>query len=330
MLAPLLTRFAKASMPLPGGDVIGARRLDTHFEGMEKLGAKMELVDGRLVGTLQQAKGTDVFLDEPSVTGTENLILLSVMAKGKTVLYNVACEPHVVGLCNMLNSMGAIISGVGSNRLEITGVTSLRGTTHRIGADFMEVGSFICLGALTGNKITIDDVNIDDFRYILKSFDKIGIKVECKGKSFIVDGTANLLKVKTDISGRTATIYSQPWPAFPTDLMSVAIVAATQAEGTLIFFEKMYEGRMFFADTLIAMGAKIVLCDPHRIVVNGPSQLIGAHVSSPDIRAGMALLIAALVAKGDTEIQNIHQIERGYHNIEKKLQALGADIVKCG
>ncbi|MDR2337846.1 MAG: UDP-N-acetylglucosamine 1-carboxyvinyltransferase [Deltaproteobacteria bacterium] len=327
LLGSLLSRFSKVKLPLPGGDIIGARRLDTHFEGITLLGANLKfstIIDGDITELI----GTDIFLDEPSVTGTENLLLLSVKAKGKTVIYNAACEPHVVGLCKMLNSMGAKISGLGSNRLEIEGVNSLHGTTHTIGVDFMEVGSFICLGAIGSNNITIKNVNLDDFKFILKTFSKIGINVEYQNNSFIIDGSANPLKIKTDISGQVATIYSQPWPAFPSDLMSVAIVAATQAQGTLIFFEKMYESRMFFTDKLIAMGATIILCDPHRVVVNGPCKLKGGYISSPDIRAGMALLIAALVAKEETEIADIYQIERGYYQIDKKLRALGADITK--
>lgn len=326
LLGPMLARFQKATIPRPGGDVIGARRIDTHWEGIIALGGRLEL-DGQINGTAPKLKGTDIFMDEPSVTGTENLVMMAVLCPGTTVIHNAACEPHVVGICNQLNAMGAKISGIGSNRLEIHGVTSLHGATHEISPDFMEVGGYLCLAAMTKGKIKVEDAGVKDFRFILRSLARIGICPKIEGDTFICDGTQESV-VQTDISGRTPTIYSGPWPAFPTDLMSVAIVAATQSVGTVIFFEKMFEGRMFFTDKLLSMAATIILCDPHRVVVSGPSKLRGVRMSSPDIRAGMALVMAALAAEGTSEIDNIFQIERGYYQIDKKLQSLGASIRK--
>lgn len=324
MLAPLLIRFGKVELALPGGDVIGARRIDTHWEGIEALGGKLHL-EKVITGTLKKALGAEFFLDEPSVTATENLILMAVKAEGQTILFNAASEPHVVGLCRLLNAMGAKISGIGSNKLVIDGVSELGGAVHTIGPDFMEVGSFLCLGAIGGGKIRVQNVNTDDMRYPLKVLAKLGIETTAGPDWLEIDGTKPL-SMKKDIGGRVGSIYSGPWPAYPTDLMSVAIVAATQSRGTIIFFEKMFEGRMFFTDNLMRMGANIVLCDPHRIVVTGASQLYAMHMSSPDVRAGMSLLMAALVAKGTSEINNIYQIERGYNNIDKKLEGLGAKI----
>lgn len=326
LLGPMLARFGKVELSLPGGDVIGARRIDTHWEGIEALGGKLKLSNG-IVGTAERIVGTDIFLDEPSVTATENLLLMAAMCEGTAVLHNAACEPHVVGICRLLNSMGAKITGIGSNRLTIEGVKKLKGTTHTIGPDFMEVGSFLCLGAIAKGKITIKDVVIEDLRFVLKTLAKLGIEPAVEGNSLIIDGTKPI-KMKRDIGGRISTIYSGPWPAYPTDLMSVAIVAATQAQGTAIFFEKMFEGRMFFTDKLMQMGANIVLCDPHRIVVNGHAQLFASRLSSPDVRAGMALIMAALVAEGESVIENIYQVERGYFKIEEKLKKLGASIVR--
>lgn len=326
LLGPLLSRLGKIELPLPGGDVIGARRIDTHWEGAVALGATLQLQQG-ILGEAKSLIGTDLFLDEPSVTATENLLLLSVRAQGTTVIHNAAAEPHVVGLSNLLNSMGANISGIGSNRLVIQGVECLHGTRHRIGSDFMEVASFICLGGATEGALTIKDVDPEQYRFIFKTLRRLGLHPEIREGSFhIADNHPG--EMQRDISGRVGTIYSGPWPAFPTDLMSVAIVAATQAKGMIIFFEKMFEGRMFFTDKLMAMGAGIVLCDPHRIVVTGPSQLYPAQMSSPDVRAGMALLMAGLVANGKSEINNIYQIERGYHQIDKKLESLGAAITR--
>jgi UDP-N-acetylglucosamine 1-carboxyvinyltransferase len=324
MLAPLLIRFGKVELALPGGDVIGARRIDTHWEGIEALGGQLSL-EKVIVGTLKKAVGTEFFLDEPSVTATENLLLMAVRAEGQTILFNAASEPHVVGLCNLLNGMGAKISGIGTNKIIIDGVSELHGVVHTIGPDFMEVGSFLCLGAIGGGKVRVEKVNTDDMRYPLKVLAKLGLNTTSGPDWIEIDGTKEL-KMSKDIGGRVGSVYSGPWPAYPTDLMSVAIVAATQSKGTVIFFEKMFEGRMFFTDNLMRMGANIVLCDPHRIVVTGASQLFSMHMSSPDVRAGMALVMAALVAKGTSEINNIYQIERGYNNIDKKLEALGAKI----
>jgi len=324
LLGPMLARFGRVELPLPGGDVIGARRIDTHWDGIIALGGKMQMKEG-IKGEISKPVGTEFFLDEPSVTATENLLSLASVASGTTVLMNAASEPHVVGVCNFLNTLGAKISGIGSNRVTISGVSQLGGGTYRIGADFMEVGSFLCLGAMCGGKIEVKDVNVEDFRFINKVFHKLGIHVESGKDSLSVDGSRPMV-MTNDVSGRVTTTYSGPWPAFPTDLMSVAIVAATQSRGTMLFFEKMFEGRMFFTDKLIAMGAQIILCDPHRVVVNGPSKLYGSRLTSPDIRAGMALLMAALSAQGKSEIDNIQQIERGYCNIDKKLLSLGAAL----
>lgn len=342
LIGPLLARVGRAAIPLPGGDVIGARRIDTHVDGLRALGASIHFDDG-LHAAAKKLVGADIYLDEPSVTATENLLIASVLADGTTTLYNAASEPHVVGLCRLLSAMGAKIDGIGTNRLTVHGVSKLSGCEHTIGPDFMETGSFLCLAAASKSKLTIKDVIADDLRFPLRVFQRLGISAELSASDsspqsssassssssdlcdLIVDGTQPM-KMATDMTGRTATIYSGPWPAFPTDLMSVAITAATQTEGTMIFFEKMFEGRMFFTDKLISMGANIVLCDPHRAVVNGPSPLIGAHMSSPDVRAGMALLIAATVAKGRSTIENVYQIDRGYHAIDKKLEALGAKI----
>lgn len=329
LLGPLLARFGKVELPLPGGDVIGARRIDTHWHGIEALGARLKL-KSTITGSLEDGKnlkGCEIFLDEPSVTATENLLLLASRAEGTTILHNAACEPHVVGLCHLLIAMGVNILGVGTNRITIKGSTSIKGARHRIGPDFMEVGSFLCLGAIGGGRIEIKDVHIDDLRFPLKVLARIGIEPEIHSDSLIIDG-AKPLKMTKDIGGRIGTIYSGPWPAYPTDLMSVAIVAATQSVGTIIFFEKMFEGRMFFTDKLMGMGANIVLCDPHRIVVTGPSTLYATNMSSPDVRAGMALLMAACIAQGTSEINNIFQIERGYQDIDKKLISLGAAIKK--
>jgi len=324
LLGPLLSRLANIELPLPGGDVIGARRIDTHWEGAIALGASLTLGNS-ITGTADKLKGCDIFLDEPSVTATENLLLMSARTPGTTILHNAACEPHVVGICNLLNQMGADISGIGSNRLTIKGVEKLKGADHTIGADFMEVGSFMCLAAATKSNITIQDVKLEDYRFILKTLNRLGISTTFENNSFKVHGEKDG-EIKRDIGGRVANIYSGPWPAYPTDLMSVSIVAATQATGTIIFFEKMFEGRMFFTDKLMAMGANIVLCDPHRIVVSGPSPLYAANMSSPDVRAGMALLMACLIAKGTSEVNSIYQIERGYYQIDQKLEQLGAAI----
>ncbi len=326
LLGPMLARFGKVKLALPGGDFIGARRIDTHWEGIEALGGKLDL-EGGISGTVKEIRVADIYLDEPSVTGTENLLLMAATCKGTTVMHNAASEPHVVGLCNLLNSMGAKISGIGSNRLVIDGVKKLKGATHEIGPDFMEVGSFLCLGAIAGGKVTIKNAKPEDLGFVLKTLSRIGINPVLNGNNLTIDGTKPLA-MKKDIGGRIGTIYSGPWPAYPTDLMSVAIVAATQSAGTMIFFEKMFEGRMFFTDKLMQMGANIVLCDPHRVVVNGKAPLYAARLNSPDVRAGMSLIMAALIAQGTSTIDNIYQVERGYFNIDSKLKALGARIIR--
>jgi UDP-N-acetylglucosamine 1-carboxyvinyltransferase len=328
LLGPTLARLGKIRLALPGGDVIGARRIDTHIEGLSALGAKFTF-DRGINASLGNRILTDLFLDEPSVTATENIVLLAVLTKGQTIIHNAACEPHVIGLCKLLVKMGAKIEGIGSNRLEISGVDSLNGATHEIDADFMEVGSFLCLAAASKGNIRVKGCGTSDYKFIFKTFSRLGFNVlhDEKDDSLFVDPNSSF-EIEPDIGNRTPTVYSGPWPAFPTDLMSVAIVAATQMEGMVLFFEKMFEGRMFFIDKLLSMGGRMVLCDPHRVVVSGKSNLIGAKLSSPDVRAGMALVIAALVAKGNSRIENIYQIERGYADIETKLLSIGAKIKK--
>lgn len=327
LLGPLLARFGKIELPPPGGDVIGARRIDSHFEGIEALGGILEF-GNPIVGSIKKIKGADIYLDEPSVTATENIVMLASRAEGTTRLYNAACEPHVVGLCKLLNSMGAKISGIGSNHLEIQGVNHLHGAEHTISPDFMEVGSFLCLGAVANGIIDIDGTQNSDLRFILKTFARLGVHPSLLSDHALrIEGKGGL-SMQNDIGGRVGTVYSGPWPAFPTDLMSVAIVAGTQAKGTMIFHEKMFEGRMFFTDKLMAMGANIVLCDPHRIVVTGATPLVASKMSSPDVRAGMSMVIAALIAKGTSVIDNIYQIERGYCKVLDKLTSLGAAIVR--
>lgn len=328
LLGPMLARFKKVELPLPGGDAIGARKLDVHFECMEALGAELELSD-TIHGKASQLKGTDLFLDEPSVTATENALLIAVLSEGVTTIHNAACEPHVKGLCRLLSQMGAKIEGVGTNSLKITGVSQLGGAEHTIGPDFMEVGSFLCLGAITEGTLSINKVAYEDLRFMLKIFKRLGIEPEFDGKDTLTIGDQKSLVMEQAL-GRQGplNVFSGPWPAFPTDVMSVAMVAATQSYGTMLFHEKMFEGRMFFTDKLISMGANLVLCDPHRVVITGPKQLHGIRVSSPDVRAGMAVLIATLVAKGNSEIHNVYQIDRGYQNIEKKIQKLGGKITR--
>ena len=326
LIGPMLARFKKVELPLPGGDIIGARKIDSHFESIQSLGGVLELSDA-IYASIEKAKGCEIFLDEPSVTATENVLLLACLADGETVLHNAACEPHVKGICNLLNSMGANIEGIGTNRLTIKGVAKLSGTKHTIGPDFMEIGSFLCLSAITEGRIILEDIVLDDLHFILKTLRKIGIETEILSDSAITVRDTDCLIVKPNIEKfLSSNIYSSPWPAFPTDLMSVAIVAATQAYGTILFHEKMFEGRMFFTDKLAAMGANIIICDPHRVVVTGPKPLYGCHLSSPDVRAGMALLMATLIAKGKSEIHNVYQIDRGYLQIEKKIANLGGRI----
>jgi UDP-N-acetylglucosamine 1-carboxyvinyltransferase len=325
LAGPLLTRFNHVILPPPGGDVIGRRRLDDHFLAFRKLGAEVGESDRKYSFKKNHLQGADIFLEEQSVTATENALMAAVLAKGKTTIRNAACEPHVVGLANMLNAMGAKISGIGANILQIEGVEKLHGVEHTIGPDLLEIGGYIVLAATTGSEITINGINPDELYVIRTTFKKLGISFDIDGNKLRISKKQSL-QILPDFAGDIPKIDDGTWPAFPTDLMSILIVAATQAIGTALFFEKMYDGRMFFVDHLIGMGARIVLCDPHRVVVVGPSKLYAAQVTSPDIRAGMALVIAALCAEGESTIYNIRQVDRGYENLEEKLKSLGAKI----
>jgi len=324
LAGPMLGRVGRMRLPPPGGDVIGRRRLDTHFLALTRLGARVETT-GRYELETSGLSGADIFLDEPSVTATENTVMAAVLAKGTTRLRNAAAEPHVQDLCSMLNGLGARISGVGTHVLEIEGVDRLHGGEHRIESDHIEVGSFIGLAAVTRGEILIEDAAVEHLDSTLLAFERLGIHCEVQEKNLFVAGTQDR-EIRMDLGGHIPKIDDGPWPAFPADLTSIALVAATQCRGTIMIHEKMFESRMFFADKMIGMGARIVLCDPHRAVVIGPSRLHAGVVDSPDIRAGMALLIAALGAEGESHIYNIQQIERGYADIDRRLQALGAQI----
>src|SRR5574344_609565 len=321
---PLVARTGKATMPPPGGDVIGRRRLDTHFIALTELGVRIT-VEGPFIFSANKLAGADIFLDETSVTATENAVMAAVLAEGKTTITNAASEPHVQDLCNMLNSMGAKISGVGSNILYIEGVKKLHGTDFTIGPDFMEIGSYIGLAAATRGSITITGVNANDMRPLRVSFGKLGIRWTLDGDKLTVP-VSQEMKVNTDLGGMIPKIDDSPWPGFPPDLTSIMTVVATQVEGTVLIFEKMFESRMFFVDKLINMGARITLCDPHRAVVSGPSILHGDHLVSRDVRAGMAMVIAAMAAHGESRISNVYQIERGYEHLVDRLQSVGAHI----
>jgi len=327
-IAPLLARFESVELPSSGGDKIGRRRVDTHLLAFERFGAEIVIEDKITIKKKSELIGTDILLDEASVMATENAIMLAVVSKGKTTIYNAACEPHVQGLCNMLNKMGASILGVGTNLLTIEGVEKLKGTTHKILPDHIEIGSFIGLAIATSSRIKILDAYNKHMDVILPTFKKLGVKIIIEdGKHILIPGD-QYLKVIDDIGGKIPVISDQPWPCFPADLTSIMVVASLFSEGTIMVHEKMFEGRLFFTDSLIRMGGKIVLCDPHRVVINGPSKLKAIELSSPDIRAGMTLLIAALAADGKSVIQNIKQIDRGYENIEKRLNKLGAKITR--
>jgi UDP-N-acetylglucosamine 1-carboxyvinyltransferase len=323
LAGPLLARFGRVTLPPPGGDVIGRRRVDTHFLALEALGAEVQLGDSYELFA-RQLRGADIFLDEPSVTGTENALMAAVKAQGRTVLRNAASEPHVQDLARLLVAMGARIEGIGSNTYVIDGGQPLHGASYTIGPDHIEIGSFIGLAAVTNSAITIDGVRGDDLRGTLLGFDRLGIRPRLDGQRLIVDADQER-RIRPDLGGHVPKLEDGPWPAFPADTMSIAMVAATQCEGLLLVFEKMFESRMFFVDKLIGMGARIVLCDPHRAVVSGPAKLRGGTVESPDIRAGMAMLLAAL-AEGTSHLHNVGQIERGYEQIDSRLKALGADI----
>jgi UDP-N-acetylglucosamine 1-carboxyvinyltransferase len=325
LAGPMLARAGGMQLPPPGGDVIGRRRVDTHFFALQKLGA--EVVEENDVWRLQSTglKGVNMFLDEPSVTATENAVMAASLAAGETVIRNAAAEPHVQDLCHMLVKMGCEIDGIGTGTLRIQGKKRLGGCRTRITADHIEVGSFIGLAAVTKGEITIEDAAPEHLDSTLNGFRRLGVKVEVRGQDLFIPGDQDP-EVVLDMGGHIPKVDDGPWPAFPADLTSIALVTATQVRGTILIHEKMFESRMFFADKLVGMGAKLVLCDPHRVLVIGPSQLHGAIVESPDIRAGMGLLIAALGAQGRSEIFNVGQIERGYERIDERLRALGADI----
>lgn len=324
LAGPMVARTGKIILPPPGGDVIGRRRLDTHFLALSALGARVE-IDGTFKMTANKLVGVELFLDEASVTATENAIMAAVLAEGETVIENCASEPHVQDLCAMLNAMGARIAGIGSNILRISGVKKLHGTEFAIGADFMEVGSFIGLAAVTRGELTITDAAPQHLKMVKLGFNRLGVHWETEGTTIHVRKGQDL-KVVPDLGGMIPKIDDAPWPGFPPDLMSIIITVATQAEGTVLIHEKMFESRMFFVDKLIGMGARIVLCDPHRAVITGSARLTGSDLVSPDVRAGMAMVIAALAAEGSSVIQNVYQIERGYENLAERLTRLGANI----
>jgi len=332
IVGPLLGRFGKGYIPRPGGDKIGRRRLDTHFEGFMKLGADFRYnKEERFYGVEapKGLKGTNMLLEEASVTGTANIIMAAVFAEGKTEIYNAACEPYIQQLCKMLNSMGANIEGVGSNLLRITGVKELKGCTHRVLPDMIEIGSWIGLATMTKSEITIKNVSWENLGLIPTTFEKLGIKLQQKGDDIYIPEHKKGYEVKSFIDGSIMNISDAPWPGFTPDLLSIMLVVATQARGSVLIHQKMFESRLFFVDKLIDMGAKIILCDPHRATVIGhdfKSQLKATTMTSPDIRAGISLLIAALSAKGTSTIHNIEQIDRGYESIDERLKAIGAKI----
>lgn len=331
MAGPLLARYGKAQIPQPGGDKIGRRRLDTHILGFEKLGASFRFDDTKKLFSLEAPgglKGAYIYLDEPSVTGTANVLMAAVMAEGTTTIYNAACEPYLQQLCRLLNQMGARISGIGSNLLTVAGVESLHGAEHRMLADMIEVGSFIGLAAMTQSNLTIKNAGVKHLGNIPETFQRLGIQLEIQGDDIHIPAQEHY-RIGSFLDGSILTVYDHPWPGFTPDLLSIVLVTATQAQGTVLVHQKMFESRLFFVDKLIDMGAQIVLCDPHRAVVIGLDRRVplrGINMVSPDIRAGVALLIAALSAKGTSVIQNIEQIDRGYERIDERLNALGASI----
>ena len=330
IVGPLLARFGKGYIPQPGGDKIGRRRLDTHFTGFEKLGAQFiyDIKDEFFRVEGENLKGNNLLLEEASVTGTANIVMAASMAKGKTTIYNAACEPYLQQLCKMLNAMGAKISGIGSNLLEIEGVSSLKGCKHRVLPDMIEIGSFIGLAAITKSEITIKNVSFKDLGIIPNTFKKLGIKLELRGDDIFIPSQENYT-IKSFIDGSILTISDAPWPGFTPDLLSIVVVVAAQAKGSVLIHQKMFESRLFFVDKLIDMGAKIILCDPHRATVIGLNQQAkfkASSMSSPDIRAGVSLLIAALAADGESTIHNVEQIDRGYEKIDERLNSIGAKI----
>ena len=332
MIGPLLARFGKGFIPRPGGDKIGRRRLDTHFNGFEKLGAKFDYDSKEEFYrvTAKELKGTYMLLEEASVTGTANIIMTAVLAKGTTTIYNAACEPYLQQLCKMLNIMGADISGIGSNLIKVNGVKTLTGCRHKILPDMIEIGSFIGLAAITKSELTIKNVSYDNLGIIPSVFQKLGIKLERKGDDIYIPYQENYT-VQNFIDGSILTISDAPWPGFTPDLLSIILVVASQAKGSVLIHQKMFESRLFFVDKLIDMGAQIILCDPHRATViglNHTSKFKATTMVSPDIRAGVSLLIAALAADGESTIHNVEQIDRGYQNIDQRLNALGAKITR--
>ncbi|MCB9307722.1 MAG: UDP-N-acetylglucosamine 1-carboxyvinyltransferase [Lewinellaceae bacterium] len=334
LIGPLLARYGRATLPKPGGDKIGRRRLDTHFLGFQKLGAEFKYDDEKDIYYVEQPKdglqGSYLHMDEISVTGTANVVMAAVLAKGKTTIYNAACEPYVQQLCRMLNSMGARIEGLGSNLLHIEGVERLDGAEHRCLPDMIEIGSFIGLAAMTQSDITIKNAGVEHLGIIPDVFERLGIRIERKGDDLHIPAQEHY-EIHTFIDGSILTVYDAPWPGFTPDLMSIVLVTATQARGSVLVHQKMFESRLFFVDKLIDMGAQIILCDPHRATVIGLDRrypLRGIEMTSPDIRAGQALLIAALSAKGKSVIHNVHQIDRGYQFIDQRLNAIGAHITR--
>lgn len=323
---PMAARYGRVIIHPPGGDIIGRRRLDTHFDSLGRLGLH---VTGQRHYTIERKRfrGSRILLDEASVTATENVVMAAVLAPGETVVFNAACEPHVQDLCRMLNKMGADIRGIGTNRLEVRGVASLHGVTQRVSADIIDTASFAVAAAVTGGSLRVIGVPGEDMEIVSRPFARLGLKWTIEEDALRVSAERKL-RVENDFGGQIPKIEDGPWPGFPTDLMSISILLATQSRGTVLFFEKMFESRMVFVDRLIGMGARIVRCDPHRVMVAGPSRLHGQHVSSPDIRAGIALVLAALCAKGESVIANAEEIDRGYENVERELQRLGADITR--
>ena len=326
---PMVARHGKVILHPPGGDVIGRRRLDTHFDGLRDLGVEIESGEAYRF-TRTKLIGTDLLLDEASVTATENLVMAAVLAEGRTTLFNAACEPHVQELCRMLNEMGASIHGIGTNRLEIGGVDELYGGRFRVPSDAIEAASYIAAAALTGGELFIDNAPADDLRIVMRTFQRLGIDWHLDDENTLHLPANQTLEVHNDYGAAIPKIEDGPWPNFPSDLLSVLVVLATQASGTVLFFEKMFESRLYFVDRLIEMGARIVQCDPHRVIVTGPARLHGSRVVSPDIRAGMSMLLAALCADGTSIVGNAEIIDRGYEGVERELRRLGANITRVG
>jgi len=325
LAGPLLARCGRVVVPPPGGDVIGRRRIDTHLHAFAALGADVAFDRDFALAAPGGLVGARFFMDEPSVTATENAVMAAVLAKGETTLINAACEPHVQDLCRFLVAMGAEIEGIGSNVLTIRGRASLGGAAHRVGPDHIEVASFIGLAAVTPGVVVIEDVEPEDLHPVLHGFERLGVRIELDGRELTVPDDQELV-IRDDVGGQVPKLEDGPWPQFPADVTSIAVAVATQATGTVLIFEKMFENRLVFTDKLVSMGARIVLCDPHRALITGPSRLFGERVESPDIRAGMAMLIASLCAEGTTTIGNVGQIDRGYERIDERLRALGARI----